>query len=250
MLFGLPSYVHSDRRKAFESEEFCEFLRSWNIRKSRTTLYHPQGNGQNERFNGTIWRTILLRLEQQNKDLTQWREELDFALSNIRALPSRSIDFQSPHERFFGFARRSTLEPICSLLDSPTVSAEITVWLIVGNPAYAKRQVRKSKADPLVDKVTIIEILSPYVVRVQYNATGRRTTISSRNLSRCPQQDEEYYQDESENDLDPNHDNEGVAIEPANNQQPTEESDKWVSVERQRRLRKPPQYLCDYNRQT
>ena len=105
-----PKSVHSDRAQCFESNEFLEFLQCWNVLKSRTTAYHPQGNGQCERFNGMISKTIELRLAQNGKKHGQWESELQFAVMNIRALPSRALNYKSPHECFFSFTRRSTVE--------------------------------------------------------------------------------------------------------------------------------------------
>ncbi|KRZ44323.1 Retrovirus-related Pol polyprotein from transposon 17.6 [Trichinella pseudospiralis] len=51
-LFGVPSYVHSDRGSAFASDEFRRFLLSKGIACSRTTPYNPQGNAQAERYTG------------------------------------------------------------------------------------------------------------------------------------------------------------------------------------------------------
>ena len=61
-LFGMPFCIHSDRGASFMFEEFRNFLHSKGINPSRTTPYNPQGNGQVERTNGTIWRTISLSL--------------------------------------------------------------------------------------------------------------------------------------------------------------------------------------------
>ena len=51
--FGIPEQLHSDKGKQFEGilmKEICKIL---NISKSRTTSYHPQGDGLVERFNRT-----------------------------------------------------------------------------------------------------------------------------------------------------------------------------------------------------
>ena len=59
-LFGPPLEVHSDRGGAFISKNFINFLHKWGVRPSRTTSYHPEGNGQCERYNGVIWNTVQL----------------------------------------------------------------------------------------------------------------------------------------------------------------------------------------------
>ena len=53
-LFGMPSYIHSDRGMSFMSEELESFLHSKGIATSRTTACSPQANGQVEKLNGTL----------------------------------------------------------------------------------------------------------------------------------------------------------------------------------------------------
>ena len=53
-LFGMPSYVHSDRGSSFISQAVRSFLNDRGISVSRSTPYNPTGNGQVERYNGII----------------------------------------------------------------------------------------------------------------------------------------------------------------------------------------------------
>ena len=49
--FGVPEQLHSDQGRQFESsllQEICQIL---NVRKTRTTPYHPQCDGLIERLN-------------------------------------------------------------------------------------------------------------------------------------------------------------------------------------------------------
>ena len=62
--FSLPDQLHSDQGRQFESVLISEVCRLLQIQKSRTTAYHPQGDGLVERFN----RTLLDMLSTTIKD--------------------------------------------------------------------------------------------------------------------------------------------------------------------------------------
>ena len=76
---------------------------------------------------------------------------------------------ETPHERFFGFSRRSS------------TGASIPTWLASPGPVYIKRQVRTSKMDPLVDEVELLQA-NPHYVHVRY-PDGRETTVATKHLA-------------------------------------------------------------------
>jgi len=67
--FGCPERILTDRGAAFESTLVHELCQLYGCQKSRTTAYHPQGNGACERFNQTLLRLLSSLTET---DQTQW----------------------------------------------------------------------------------------------------------------------------------------------------------------------------------
>ena len=54
MKCGAPDVIHTDQGTNFNSELMHDTCRSFMTEKTRTTPYHPQGNGQVERSNRVI----------------------------------------------------------------------------------------------------------------------------------------------------------------------------------------------------
>ncbi|XP_064090685.1 LOW QUALITY PROTEIN: uncharacterized protein LOC135204401 [Macrobrachium nipponense] len=167
-LFGMPAYIHTDRGACFMSEELKDFLMKKGVATSRTTPYNPKGNGQAEKYNGVIWKTLTLALKTRNLDVSQWETVLPDALHCIRSLLCTSMNC-TPHERLFLHSRRST------------TGQSLPTWLIQGGPALLRRHVRYNKNDPLVDEVEIVEA-NPKYAHVKL-PDGRVTTVSLRHLA-------------------------------------------------------------------
>ncbi|XP_068086156.1 uncharacterized protein [Anabrus simplex] len=167
-IFGAPSYIHTDRGSSFMSQDLKNFLASFGVATSRTTPYNPQGNGQVERFNGTIWRTIQLALKDKSLSITEWESVLQEALHAIRSLLYTTTN-ATPHERMFGHPRRSS-----NGYSTPT-------WLLKPRTVLLRRFNRQSKFEPLVEEVTLLNGNNDYAL-IRY-PDGRESTVSTSHLA-------------------------------------------------------------------
>ena len=167
-VFGMSAYIHSDRGSSFMSKELREFLTSRGIACSRTTSYNPQGNGQAERYNGTIWKAVTMALKSRELPTKCWQVVLPDALHSIRSLLSTATN-ATPHERMFNFTRRSAS------------GHSMPSWLCEQGTVLLKRHVRHCKTEPLVDEVELLQA-NPNYAHVRY-ADGRETTVSTRHLA-------------------------------------------------------------------
>lgn len=243
-LFGHPAYIHSDRGAAFMSAEIKSFLTSRGVATSRTTPYNPQGNGQCERYNGIIWKTVMLSLKSHNFKTEHWERVLDTSLHSIRSLLCTATN-TTPHERMFNHPRRSFN------------GTSMPTWLTNTGPVFMKVLNRKSKYDPLVEEVELLEANNDYAhVRL---LDGRETTVSTRNLapigseSQSLQLQEETITDSSiptdyPEQAIPECDNQihepGTSTQPESPVSPVPNNSQ--PPRRPVRERRPPAYLKDY----
>ena len=66
--YGFPTRLHSDQGRNFDSEVIKELFSIANIDKSRTTPYHPMGNGMPERFNQMLLNMLGTLVDNQKSD--------------------------------------------------------------------------------------------------------------------------------------------------------------------------------------
>ena len=167
-MFGMPGYTHSDRGPSFMSKELKQHLNALGVATSRTTPYNPQGNGQCERYNGTIWRTVKLMLDSEGLPPSCWESVLQRALHAIRSLLCTATN-ETPHERFFMHLRRSTK------------GSTMPSWLLQPGKILMKKNVRRHKDDPPVEEVELLEANLEYA-HIRY-PDGRESTVSTRQLA-------------------------------------------------------------------
>ena len=108
---GIPQRIHSDQGRSFENKIVDELCTMYSVRKSKTTPYHPQGNGQCERFNRTM-HNLLRCLEDSEK--RRWPEHIREMCFVYNSTPHASTGF-SPLFLYFGMKPRLPIDNLLNL---------------------------------------------------------------------------------------------------------------------------------------
>ena len=74
--YGWPEKILTDQAKDFKGKVFKELCDQALVKKLRTTPYHPQGNGQPERFNRTLLTMLGTLLLDSKKKWEDWVSSL------------------------------------------------------------------------------------------------------------------------------------------------------------------------------
>ena len=96
--FGVPEQLHSDQGRNFESKvikNICDLLQ---IRKTRTSPYHPQSDGLVERFNRTLLNLLSIAVVDAEHD---WDVQLPLLLFAYRT-SMHETNGVTPFEMVFG----------------------------------------------------------------------------------------------------------------------------------------------------
>ncbi|XP_055633543.1 uncharacterized protein K02A2.6-like [Toxorhynchites rutilus septentrionalis] len=105
--FGIPTVIVSDNGSKFTSAEFRDFCEEFGIVHFRTAPYHPQSNGQAERFVDTLKRSLEKIVDGgERTTLTA----LQTFLYVYRSTPSAVLSGQSLAEVMLGRKMRTTLD--------------------------------------------------------------------------------------------------------------------------------------------
>ena len=81
---GFPARIHSDQGRNFESSVIKELCSIAGVQKSRTTPYHPMGNGMVERFNQTLLNMLGILQDDQKQDWKSYVAPLVHAYNSTK----------------------------------------------------------------------------------------------------------------------------------------------------------------------
>ncbi len=116
--YGIPTKLHSDQGANFESEIIKELCQITGITKTRTTAYHPMGNGQTERYNRTLLNMLGTLETSQMSDWKKYLPSLVYAYNCTRYETTK----MSPFELMFGRKPRLPIDSVFEAVYVPTTS--------------------------------------------------------------------------------------------------------------------------------
>ena len=146
-IFGMCSYIHSDRFSSFQSYELKSWLSSHGVATSRTTCHNPRGNGQCKKYNGVIWKAVSTALRSRKLPTFHREEVLPDALHSFHSVLCTATNC-TPHERIFMHARRSVNRPAWPSWLNP-------------KPIFVERHVQ-NKDESLVEEAELMECNSTH----------------------------------------------------------------------------------------
>ena len=96
--YGFPEKFISEQGRNFESDLIKELCKIVGVKKLHTTPYHPQGNGQCERFNSTLCNMLETLSEEEKSD---WKSYLG-CMTHAYNYTKHASTTYSPYYLMFG----------------------------------------------------------------------------------------------------------------------------------------------------
>ena len=119
-IFGLPQQIHTDLGRNFEGKLFHELCQLIGVRKTHTTPFHSQSDGQTERMNRTLLQMLRTTADENPHS---WPRRLPTVMSAYK-MTFHSVTGVTPNMAMLG---RDVLLPATLIARPPDENTEITV---------------------------------------------------------------------------------------------------------------------------
>lgn len=103
---GCPKIVISDRGANISGERSRDFFRYFAIKRRLTSAYHPESNGQTERFNRTLKTSLTMYVDENQKNWPSFIQAITFAYN----ITTHDVTKVTPFEAVFGRKPRIPLD--------------------------------------------------------------------------------------------------------------------------------------------
>ena len=160
--FGFPAKILHDQGREFENKLFRELEKLAGITRLRTTPYHPQGNGQTERFNKTL---LGMLRTLSNSDKLNWKDSLN-KMTHAYNTTRNSATGYSPFFLMFGRKPKLSIDIVFSqaAIGNPASLRSVNKWhneisearRIAAEHSAKSRALAKTQHDKKVHHVLLI----------------------------------------------------------------------------------------------
>ena len=123
--FGLPKIIQSDCGSNFTCKYFQEKMRELGIKHVTSSPYHPESQGQLERFHQTL-KSMLKKFCLENE--SEWDKEIPYVLFAFRSVPGEALNY-SPFQLVFGHSVRGPLDVVREHWEGETPDLDLLSYI-------------------------------------------------------------------------------------------------------------------------